>query len=353
MTQLADLSSGWHDAWRHVSNWGQSVVGKGGGWLVVVLIVAAAGLIGYAIAVLAGRPGKKVREALEPYRLQQTLDADEAQSGSAGSVVTVPVLQRASTALGSIIESRGWRGLIEQRLVRAGLPISAGELALVSLAGVVILCLLGGFVGGLIGFLIALVIGAVIPPAVLEALAEQRSRNFNANLPDVLQLLAGTLRAGFSLSQALDAVVEEVKDPMQKELRRALAGARLGMPIEDALSEMAERMGSPDFDWTVMAIRIQREVGGNLSEILDTVAHTMIERGRLRREVRTLTAEGRISALILGALPVLLGLFIFAVNRPYIKELFQSTPGEVALMIGIALELLGTWWLYRTIQIEI
>jgi tight adherence protein B len=184
-------------------------------------------------------------------------------------------------------------------------------------------------------------------------LGEQRSRRFNAQLPAFLQVLASTLRAGLSLAQGVDSLVEDTKPPMNSELRRALAGARLGLPLEDALLEVSQRVASPDFDWTVMAIRIQREVGGNLAEILDTVAHTMVERGRLRREIRTLTAEGRLSAVILGALPILIGLFIFTVNRSYIDQLFHSTPGEVALFGGVLLELFGAWWMYRTIQIDV
>ncbi|MHB1572099.1 MAG: type II secretion system F family protein, partial [Solirubrobacteraceae bacterium] len=187
----------------------------------------------------------------------------------------------------------------------------------------------------------------------LEGLAGQRRRRFTAQLPDVLQVLAGTLRAGFSFAQGLDAVVEDVAPPMNKELRRALAGARLGMPIEDALSETAERVDSADFSWTVMAIRIQREVGGNLAEILDTVSNTMVERSRLRREVRTLTAEGRLSAIILGVMPIVIGLFIYVINPTYLQVLFQTTPGEIALLGGGVLELFGAWWMYRTIQIEI
>ena len=128
----------------------------------------------------------------------------------------------------------------------------------------------------------------------------------------MLQLLAGSLRAGYSLLQGVDAVAQEVDDPMGQELRRVLAEARLGRPLEDALDDAAERMSSADFAWAVMAVGIQREVGGNLAELLDTVAETMIQRERLRREVRSLTAEGRVSAFILGLLPVGLGVMMYA-----------------------------------------
>jgi tight adherence protein B len=359
VNELATLSGGWHTVTHHLNSWANSVADKGGAWVIFVLILASAGLIGYAVMVLISRPSRQLSDVVEPYRLRQAAEPAMSSGSSGGTgtgsgdLVTVPVLRRASQALLVFLQRRGWQEAIDQKLVRTGLPLEAGEFTLISLIVGFILVVAGLVVGGLAGLVIGLVIALIAPVALLEVMAERRSRSFNSQLPDVLQVLASTLRAGFSLSQGLDALVEDTKPPMNAELRRALGGARLGLPLEDALLETAERVNSPDFSWTVMAIRIQREVGGNLAEVLDTVAHTMIERGRLRREIKTLTAEGRISAIILGALPVLLGLFIFAVNRPYIDELFHSTPGEVALMAGLVLELLGAWWMYRTIQIEI
>src|SRR5690606_30724328 len=140
---------------------------------------------------------------------------------------------------------------------------------------------------------------AFVPIAVVNLLARRRRATFMAQLPDTLQLLSGTLRAGYSLMQGVEAVSQEADDPMGLELRRVVTEARLGRPLEDALDGTAERMGSPDFGWAVMAIRIQREVGGNLSELLLTVAETMIARERLRRDIRALTAEGRVSAIVL------------------------------------------------------
>ena len=133
--------------------------------------------------------------------------------------------------------------------------------------------------------------------------ANRRRKQFEALLPDTLQLLASTLRAGYSLMQGVEAVSQEVSEPMGRELRRVVTEARLGRPLEEALDGVADRMESGDFAWAVMAIRIQREVGGNLAELLVTVAETMTERERLRRDVNALTAEGKISAIVLGLLP--------------------------------------------------
>ena len=140
---------------------------------------------------------------------------------------------------------------------------------------------------------------------------------------------------------------------MGQELRRVLAEARLGRPLEDSLADTAQRMGSPDFDWAVMAIRIQREVGGNLAELLQTVGETMIARERLRREVRSLTAEGRISAIILGILPIALGGVMYAVNPEYIQVLFKHTSGHIMLAGAGLLALVGFYWMKKTIEIEV
>jgi tight adherence protein B len=169
----------------------------------------------------------------------------------------------------------------------------------------------------------------------------------------MLQLLSGSLRAGYSLLQGIEAVSKEVEDPMGKELRRVITEARLGREVEDSMDAVAERMASPDFAWAVMAIRIQREVGGNLSELLLTVADTMIERERLRRDIAALTAEGKLSAMILGLLPVGLGAFMWLSNPDYMGPLGSTTLGHVLLGVATVSLLIGFAWMKKIIDIEI
>ncbi|MCU1357252.1 MAG: type secretion system protein, partial [Acidimicrobiales bacterium] len=168
-----------------------------------------------------------------------------------------------------------------------------------------------------------------------------------------LNLLSGSLRAGYSLLQGVEAVSKEVGDPMGQELRRIMTEARLGRQIEDAMEAVADRMGSADFAWAVMAIRIQREVGGNLSELLLTVADTMVHRERLRRDVAALTAEGKISAIILGLLPIGLGAFMWLGNPEYMHPLGATTMGHVLLGVATAAGLLGFAWMKKIINIKI
>jgi tight adherence protein B len=345
------LVDGLHRVSDTLSNWVTAVGNHIGPVTVGALVLGTTLLAAYAVVVLFFRPRNDLAEILEPYRLHRAPVLPRPETGTID--VKLPVLRRVAELLSGVAEDRGLRPAIENKLVRAALPVGTGEFLLFAVAGIGVLGLAGLFLGGILGLIMGLVVGLVAPAAVLQMLVERRSRRFAAQLPDVLKLIAGSLRAGFSLLQGLDAVVEQVSDPIQRELRRALAAARLGAPLEDALAEAADRVGSQDFAWTVMAIRIQREVGGNLAQILDTVWDTMIQRQRLRREVRTLTAEGRMSAIILVALPVVLGGFIYLVNRPYIHQLFASLGGQVMLLGAVLLELVGTWWMYRTIQIEI
>jgi tight adherence protein B len=145
----------------------------------------------------------------------------------------------------------------------------------------------------------------------------------------------------------------EAAEPMGKELRKVVTEARLGRPLEESLEAVAERMDSPDFGWAVMAIRIQREVGGNLSELLMTVAETMTERERLRRDINSLTAEGRISAYVLIGLPLGLGGFLWSVNPDYIGRLFDATMGQIMLGGSVLGIIVGYLWMMKIIKIEI
>ena len=197
---------------------------------------------------------------------------------------------------GRVVASRDLESGLERKLDAAGVPLRPAEWLLIHVGiaiGVTILvyALTGASV---VPAVIALILGFVGPFLYLVIKESRRLGAFLAQLPDTLQLIAGSLSAGYSLPQAVDAVVREGTNPIAGEFNRALVESRLGVPIEDALDGIAGRMKSEDFGWVVMAIRIQREVGGNLAEVLQTVSHTLRERERLRRQVQVLSAEGRL-----------------------------------------------------------
>lgn len=205
----------------------------------------------------------------------------------------------------------------------------------------------------LIGVLAGALIGWLSMRISLSFLIRRRRAAFGEQLPDLLQLIASALQSGFSLLQALDAVVRENAQPAAGEFSRALAEARLGADLEDCLDTIVTRMDSNDLRWTVMAVRIQRAVGGNLAEILTTIAGTIRERGYLRRQVNALSAEGRLSAYILVALPVLVGGWLFITSPKYMRPLYTTHLGELMLLIGIVLLVLGTLWMRKMIKLEV
>ncbi|MEM7274759.1 MAG: type II secretion system F family protein [Actinomycetota bacterium] len=279
-----------------------------------------------------------------------SLDEDEIQE----MLVQTALVRRAVDMTETFAERRGFLVRIEELLERANLPIAAGEAMFFLSALVVVLTGVSLVVtGSVIAALIVGMLAGVGGYLAVVMMARRRMSQFSAQLPDALQLLAGTLRAGYSLPQGLDAVSIEIADPMGQELRRAITEVQLGRELEEALTGIAERLDSPDFAWAVMAIGIQREVGGNLAEVLLTVAETMIQRERLSREVSALTAEGRVSAGILSMLPPGLGLVMWVMNPGYIGILFSRTLGLVLIGLAVASGLTGLIWMKKVITIDV
>jgi len=328
--------------------------GSGGKAIAVLLGLVAAGLLAYGIILIAVRERSTLESALQPYTGEEEDEPYALEPETHSAFADSAFMQRAVGLTARIAEERGILARVEGMMEQADLPLRAAEALFFYTSGVVVLTLLAAVVSRSLFVTIgALAVLALLPPATLNFLAAQRKRKFQTQLPDMLQLMAGSLRAGYSLMQGVEAVAQEVEEPMGGELRRVLAEARLGRVLEDALDDMAERLASRDFSWAVMAVRIQREVGGNLAELLSTVAETMIARERLRREVRALTAEGRISAIILGLLPVGLGLVMYSINREYMNVLLHDSFGQVLLIGSVLLAVVGFYWMKKTIEIDI
>lgn len=265
----------------------------------------------------------------------------------------LPLINRFSQAAEEEVRRRGLLSGLNSALEQANIPMSPGEavLALFGAAAVggVILAIFNGLVMGVVSFGILLILFM----GLINFAGTREKRRFESQLPDTLTLLATSLRAGYSLLQAVEAVASEAPDPTAREFGRAMAEARLGRAVSDSLQGIAERTQSQDFAWAVMAIEIQREVGGNLAEVLHTVANTMLQRNRLRGEIRALTAEGRLSAIVLGLLPFLMFAFLYSSNREYLQPLLDETLGQVALGFGVLLIAAGIFWLKKIVDIDV
>ena len=212
---------------------------------------------------------------------------------------------------------------------------------------------LGFIVGGGGLAMLGLLLGAVGPWLYLKMRHSRRLNRFNGQLAETLGLMAGGLQAGLALPQAIDSVVREGNEPMAGELRRALVEQRLGVDITDALDSVGARMDSEDFAWIVLAIRIQREVGGNLAEILHTVSDTLREREYLRRQVRALSAEGRLSGYILTGLPPLVFGYMTFANPGYARVLYTTTVGYIILAVALFMLALGGFAMAKLATVKV
>jgi tight adherence protein B len=293
-----------------------------------------------------GDRGARLVSRIERYGARREPAAAEAEGGLA------------STALGwatrLLRSSNTERGLAE-RLDQAGIRRGPADWALLCgcacIALAAALTLLTG--NALAGILIGVATGWLVMRLAVSHRIGRRRAAFSEQLPDVLQLIAGSLQSGFSMPQALDTVIREDTQPAAGEFSRALAEARIGADLEDALSRVAERMDSIDLRWTVMAIRIQREVGGNLAEVLRTTVGTMRERAYIRRQVRALSAEGRLSAYIIIALPVLVGAWFFYSSPRYMRPLYTTSIGVLMLGGAVTGVVLGALWMRKLIKVEV
>jgi Flp pilus assembly protein TadB len=244
---------------------------------------------------------------------------------------------------------------LSARLELAAVTRKPAEWVILGAAGgVVIAAALTVLTGSpIIGLLVGALVGWLGMRSLLSFLIRRRRAAFAEQLPDLLQVLASSLQSGFSLPQALDAAVRDTGQPSAGEFARALAETRLGAGLEDALETVADRMGSEDLRWTVMAIRIQRGIGGNLAEVLTTTVSTIRERGYLRRQVHSLSAEGRMSAYVLIALPIAVGCFLFLTRRAYMRPLWTTHIGEAMLGGAVLLLVIGTVLMRQMIKIEV
>ncbi len=329
--------------------------------LIVALVGIALGVFGLSLA-FAGTSMKSSRstrvDSIERYLNGPSTKAQTSNGGTAagGSSALSQGLVRVGER---VMQGRDSTPKTMRLIERADLPLRPGEwwvlrLLAAVVGGALTLFFLGtGPITTPVALLIGAPIGYVVPLLILKFLAKRRSKKFEAQLPDVLMLLASSLSTGFSLAQGLDAVARDAAEPLAKEISRALAETRIGVDVSDALERMSDRMESTNMRWTSMAIRIQREVGGNLAETLRTTAGTLRERESLHRQVRALSAEGRMSAYVLVALPVGVFLYMLKVNRPYVALLWQRPVGMAMLGGGVMFLVLGIVWMRKLVDVEV
>ena len=284
--------------------------------------------------------------APDPSRHRLGKPTSVASVGGAVSGLT----RRAESLASRILRRRGKETALNHVLDSAGVALRPGEfIVLVSSAGLVGFAI-GGMLGGPILGLLFAMIGLLVPLIVLRARTDRRRKAFADQLEGTLQLIAGSLRAGYGLLQAADTVSNEAAAPTSDEFQRVVMEVRLGRDLVDSLDALAGRVANQDFGWIVQAIRIQRDVGGDLAELLDTISSTIRDRHQIRRQVQAQSAEGRLSALVLLLLPFGLSMVIMATSPGYLSPLVETTVGRILIGVGLVLMVIGTIWIRRIIR---
>ncbi|MGY1702217.1 type II secretion system F family protein [Geodermatophilus sp. SYSU D00766] len=262
------------------------------------------------------------------------------------------VTAQASGGVEQVIARRGGVAAGAAALERAGIGLPLAEVVLLTGLAALVLGAAGWLLGGVAAGLLLAVLAPVGARVLVRLRTGRRQARFADQLDDALQLMASSLRAGHSLLRAIDAVAEQAPAPIGEEFARIVNETRVGRDLGAALDEVGERVDSDDFRWIAQAIAIQREVGGNLAEVLDTVATTIRERNAIRRQVKALSAEGRLSAWVLMALPGGIVAFLSVTNPAYVATFTESLSGWVMVAVSLGLLLVGGLWLRKTVRIR-
>lgn len=333
-------------------------------------ILAVAGVAALAIVVLAigvamsGRSG--ISDRLERYAAA-TPPQGSKDSANQGGVAELLAQSQALAALNKAVESRDFWANIARDIARADLHLKPTEYLAIwvgSTMGVpVVMVFLSAFLPALrnpLFLLIGIFIGFLLPRLWLARRRNGRLGAFNKQLPDTITLIANALRAGSSFLQAIELVVRESRPPISIEFARVIREVNLGLPFEQALENMVRRVRSDDLELMATAIAIQHQVGGNLAEILDSIAYTIRERIRIKGEIRTLTAQQRLSGYVVAGLPIALAGFLFVAAPGFMDPMFDERAsliglpaGVIILAIGGVMMFIGFLFIRKIVDIEV
>lgn len=306
----------------------------------------------YALILIIFRPKPVLKKKTEIYGSKTPVNISSDEDNDQEKV-RHGIFGRLSGLTSKVASKRGFVELFDLKLERAGLKIRGSEFMTLQIISVLIIGILiqlfvkNAFLTAAVVFLLI-----IVPFLFINILTARRIQKFDEQLPDTLQLISGALKAGYSFNQSINMVVDETKPPISDEFARVLNEVRMGLPEKEALENSANRIGSSHFAWVVMAINVQREVGGNLSEIMEIIADTIRERARVMNQIKALTSEGRLSAIILIALPIVLGIILFTINRAYIGLLFTNRIGLVMVAFSAFLMITGIVWILKIVNVK-
>ena len=314
------------------------------GGLVLILFVAFLVLTATGFA-MTGAKGSWIKSRLAPH-VEASARRANRQKGERLAAFS-GLFQATEQAFS---HRKRWR-TVQTLLERAALPLRTVEFFYLMLGCGFLLMLLSAVSGrSSLGILVAFAIGAVLPYLWVVFKARRRMRAFEDQLPDLLVTLAASLKAGHSFKQGLQTIVDEGHEPASTELGRVITDTRLGRPMDEALAETAERIGSKDFSFVITAVTIQRQIGGSLAGLFDMVADTVRQRQQFARKIRSLTAMGRASAYVLVALPFFIAFAITVLNPSYMDPLYNSSTGHMLIIVGLVMMSFGSLILKKIVS---
>jgi tight adherence protein B len=324
-------------------------------WVRIILyfaIFASIILLIYAFVMVIFKPKPVLKSKTAIYGTKAKV-VTETEDEVEGKKESTGFFRRLSSFTAKATSKRGFAEFFDIKLQRAGLKIRGSEFMTLHIISVAIIGILVQFFLKNIFITSAVILLLIfIPFLIINAMISQRIQKFDEQLPDALQLISGALKAGYSFNQALTMVVDELKPPISEELTKVLNEIRMGSSEREALESSADRVGSQHYAWMIMAINVQREVGGNMAEIMEIISNTIRERARVLNQIRALTAEGRLSAIILIALPICLGIVLFIINREYMSLLLDSRLGITMLIISGVLMIVGIIWILKIVRVK-
>ncbi|MBN1642886.1 MAG: type II secretion system F family protein [Anaerolineae bacterium] len=262
-------------------------------------------------------------------------------------------LSRLTEGLNRAIERRSFGARIQTQLAQASLRLTVAEYLIWNVISVVLMGGLAFLIFRNFLMVFGLLFGIFLPRIVLRVLKARRLRAFNDQLGDTINLLVNSIRAGFSMPQAMETVAANMPPPVSEEFRRVTLEIGLGVTLEEALQHMLRRVDSADLDLLITAINVSSEVGGNLATILETISHTIRERVRIQGEIKTLTAQGLITGYVLSGLPFVLTGVLYLLNREYMGRMFTTTCGWIMSGVSVVIILLGFVIIQRIVKIEV
>jgi tight adherence protein B len=318
-----------------------------------LMFVIGAALVGSVYVMLTWLPGALARRRIDRRLADVALPAE-----SPGAVVDAMLVKRRINgvvpALDSALATTGFGVWLARLIEQAGIKVGASSILVIAAAAASVGALLSvAFLGLKVGLLPGALTGGVAPFVVLLRKRSARMHRFEEQFPEALDLLSRAIRAGHAFTTAMGMVADEAPAPIGPEFRKTFEEQNFGLPLKDALGNLGDRVPHMDVRFFVTAVLIQRETGGNLSEILDNLSHVVRERFKILRQVRVYTAHGRLTGYVLMALPAALAIVLSFINPDHVNLLFSERMGQIMILTAIVMQTVGYLWIRKVVTIEV